>query len=331
MPASAEISSAPPEAPLVLVTGAGGFIGRELCRVLLQKGLRVRGVTRQGGTLPAGAEPIQVGEIGPETQWHQALAGVTSIIHLAARVHVMRETAADPGMEFRRVNSVGTENLARQAVEAGVRRLVYVSSIKVNGERTTYQPFAATDTPAPQDPYAVSKWEAEQHLLRISQASGLETVILRPPLVYGPGVGGNFLRLMKLIQAGIPLPLASARNRRSLVYLGNLADALALCALHPAAAGRTFLVSDGEDLSTPELIRRLAREMDKKVWLYALPLPLLRLAGQITGKQDEIGRLLEALEVDSSPIRKELKWTPPYSFAEGIRITAKRFNKDYHP
>lgn len=315
-----------PKPPLVLVTGAGGFIGRELCRVLLQTGLRVRGVTRQGGALPVGAEQVQVGEIGPDTQWQEALAGVTSIIHLAARVHVMRETAADPITEFRRVNTAGTANLARQAVEARVQRLVYVSSIKVNGERTTLQPFSATDIPAPQDPYAVSKWEAEQTLQRISEASALETVIVRPPLVYGPGVGGNFLRLMKLIQVGLPLPLGSVNNRRSLVYLGNLADALALCALHPAAAGRAFLVSDGEDLSTPDLIRRLAREMGRPARLYALPPPLLRLSGRVTGKQNEIGRMLDTLEVDGSRIRKELEWTPPYSSAEGIKITAKWFN-----
>lgn len=319
------MSSALSKSPLVLVTGAGGFIGRELCRVLLQVGLRVRGVTRQSGTLPAGAEQVQVGEIGPETQWREALAGVTSIIHLAARVHVMRETSADPTTEFRRVNSAGTGNLARQAVEAGVRRLVYVSTIKVNGERTTRLPFSATDAPAPQDPYAVSKWEAEQTLQRISEASGLETVIVRPPLVYGPCVGGNFLRLMKLIQAGIPLPLGAVQNRRSLVYLGNLADALALCVQHPLAVGKTFLISDGEDLSTPELIRHLAREMGRPARLLPLPSALLRLGASIAGKGGEIARLLDTLQVDSTPIRHDLGWEPPYATGQGLAETARGF------
>lgn len=301
---------------LVLVTGAGGFIGQELCRTLLNQGVRVRGVTRRENALPPGAEAAQVGEIGPETDWRAALAGVTGIIHLAARVHVMRETAADPATAFHRINTAGSERLAQQAAEAGVRRMVYVSSIKVNGERTTGTPFRPSDPAAPQDPYAISKWAAEQALHRIAAATALEIVILRPPLVYGPGVGGNFLRLMQLVRSGIPLPLGAVNNRRSLVYLGNLTDALTHCLHHPDAAGKTFLVSDGEDISTSELIRRLARQMGKPARLLPVPPALLRLAGTLLGKRNEIDRLLDDLQVDSSALRHELGWVPPYKYGD---------------
>jgi len=316
-----------PTPPLILVTGAGGFIGRELCCVLLQAGLRVRGVTRQAGALPPGTEEVQVGEIGPGTEWQEALAGVTCVIHLAARVHVMRETTTDPAVEFHRVNTAGTERLAHQAAAAGVQRLVYASSIKVNGERTTDRPFGEADAPAQRDAYAVSKWAGEQALHRIATDTKLETVVIRPPLVYGPGVGGNFLRLMNLIQSGLLLPLGSVRNQRSLVYLGNLVDALALCARHPAASGRTFLISDGEDISTPELIRRLAQEIGKPSRLLPFPPALLRLGGIISGKRGEIGRLLDTLQVDSTPIRHELGWTPPYTVEQGLAETARWFSR----
>lgn len=310
---------------LVLVTGASGFIGRELCRVLLRAGFRVRGVTRRAEMLPAGTEAASVGEIGPETDWSDTLKGVGSVIHLAARVHVMRETSPNPAAEFHRLNTAATEQLAHQAVAAGVKRLVYVSTIKVNGECTTERPFSAADILAPRDPYAVSKWAAEQALHRISRETGLETVIVRPPLVYGPGVGGNFLRLMKLVRAGIPIPLGAIKNRRSLVYLGNLADALARCAQHPAAAGRTYLISDGEDLSTPELIRRLAREMGVTARLLPVPPALLRLGAVLTGKRDEVGRLLDSLQVEGKPIRQELGWVPPWSVEQGLAETARTF------
>lgn len=326
MPAQAEISGTR-NPSLVLVTGASGFIGRELCRVLLRAGFRVRGVTRHADTLPAGAEAASVGEIGPETDWSEILQGVGSVIHLAARVHVMRETQADPAAEFHRVNTAATEQLARQAAAATVKRLVYVSTIKVNGEFTAERPFSVADTPAPQDPYAVSKWAAEQALHRISRETGLEMVIVRPPLVYGPGVGGNFLRLMKLVRAGIPIPLGAIRNRRSLVYLGNLAEALARCAWHPAAAGRTYLISDGEDLSTPELIRRLAREMGVTARLLPVPAAMLRLGAALTGKRDEVGRLLDSLQVDSGPIRQELEWASPWTVDQGLAETARWFTQ----
>jgi nucleoside-diphosphate-sugar epimerase len=316
------------EKPLILVTGASGFVGRALCRSLLDAGHRVRGVVRHERALPAGAEISITGDIGPDTKWQTALADVNCIIHLAARVHVMRETADDPHQAFHLVNTAGTENLARQAAAAGVKRLVYVSTIKVNGERTGNRPFCAADAAAPQDPYAQSKWAAEQALHRSAHETGLESVIMRPPLVYGPGVGGNFLRLIKLIRAGVPLPFGSIQNQRSLVYLGNLVDALSLCSRHPAAAGQTFLISDGEDLSTPELIRRLAAALGKPVMQPPFPTSILKLGGKIIGKEEEMARLLESLQVDSSLIRRQLGWTPRYTVEQGLAAMTSSLRSD---
>ena len=238
---------------MILVTGANGFVGTALCRYLVASGVEVRGAVRRldrPGVQVNGVEYVQVGEIGPGTDWSAALQGVDVVIHLAARVHVMKEFSRDPLADFRAVNTAGTESLAKLAATKGVRRIVYLSSIKVNG--SVGAGFTEADAPHPQDAYALSKWEAEQALHRISGETKLEVVVLRPPLVYGPGVGGNFLRLMKLMRRRWLLPLASVHNRRSLIYLGNLVDAIALSVGHPAAAGETFLVSDGEDLSTAE-------------------------------------------------------------------------------
>lgn len=310
--------------PLVLVTGAAGFVGQALCRTLAEAGFRVRGATRRPA---AGIEAAAVGEIGPDTDWRAALHGVDAVVHLAARVHVMRDTAADPEQAFHAVNAAGTERLARQAAAAGVRRLVYVSSVKVNGERTAARPFDAADAAAPQDPYGRSKWAAEQALQAVSRESGLETVAVRPPLVYGPGVGGNFLRLMKLVKSGVPLPLASLRNRRSLIYLGNLVDLLALCLRHPEAAGATFLVSDGEDLSTGELVRRLARALGRPPRLLPCPPALLRLAGTLAGRGDEVARLADSLQVDDGALRRRLGWSPPFTVDQGIAASAAWFDR----
>jgi nucleoside-diphosphate-sugar epimerase len=267
-------------------------------------------------------ETTSIGNIGPETNWADALTGIEAVVHLAARVHVLKESARNPLAEFRLVNVAGTERLARMAALAGVRRLIYVSSIKVNGEYAHESPFTETGAPAPQDAYGLSKWEVEQVLLKIAAETGLEVVIVRPPLVYGPGVGGNFLRMMEWVNRGFPLPLGSIRNSRSLVYLGNLVDALVTCVAHPRAAGKTFLVSDGEDVSTPELIRRLARAMERRPCLAPFPPTLLRFAGLFTGKSAEVDRLLGSLRIDSSRIRQELEWVPPFSMAQGLRETA---------
>ncbi len=315
--------------PRILVTGARGFVGKVLCANLQQRGYRVRGAVRAAGaaTERSGREPSEtavVGEITPETDWGAALASVDAIIHLAARVHVMRDVAADPLAEFRRVNTAGTERLARSAAAAGVRRLVYVSSIKVNGEETFGdRAFSASDDPAPQDAYAVSKWEAEQALQRVARETGLEIVIVRPPLVYGPGVKGNFAQLLEVAAKGIPLPLGSVRNQRDLIYVANLADALAVCAMHPAAAGQTYLVCDGQPVSTPDLLRKLAVAMGAPARVFSCPPAALRLAGRLTGKTRQMARLLGSLRVDDAKIRTDLHWAPPCTLQQGLQVTAE--------
>lgn len=303
----------------LLVTGANGFVGRALCAELIARGHVVRAAMRHVDAQIENA--VEVGSIDEQTDWFAALRDVDIVIHLAARVHVMHDTSADPLEEFRKVNLHGTENLARQAAQAGVKRLVYVSSIKVNGEQTASAPFSETDSANPQDPYGVSKWEAEQALRRVADETGMEVVIVRPPLVYGAGVKGNFAQMLKILVKGIPLPLASIKNRRSLIYVGNLVDALTLCAMHPAAANQTYLVSDGEDISTSDLLRQLGAAMGHPARLFPCPPILLKMAGRLTGKSDQVERLLGSLQVDSSKIRRELGWIPPFSLQAGLRNT----------
>lgn len=322
----------------MLVTGANGFVGSALCAALKQKGYTVRAALRDPAKFAIeGCEIAKVPALDANTDWSAALSGVTTVIHLAARVHVMHDDASDPLEEFRRVNVAGTEHLARSAAASGVKRLVFVSSIKVNGESTGTadsaerrvlsaegrKVFREDDIPAPQDPYGISKCEAEQALHRIAKETGLEVVIVRPPLVYGAGVKGNFIQMLKVLAKGIPLPLASVRNLRSLVYVGNLADALILCATHPAAAGQTYLVSDGEDVSTHGLLRRLGDAMGRPARLFPWPPALLKLAGRMAGKADQVERLLGSLRVDSGKIRRELGWAPPYTLQQGLRATAE--------
>jgi nucleoside-diphosphate-sugar epimerase len=259
-----------------------------------------------------------------EREINDALRGVQVVVHLAARVHVMIDRATDPLEEFRRVNVDWTDRLARSAAGQGVRRFVYLSSVKVNGEQTRV-PFTEQDSPRPQDPYGVSKWEAEQAIVRVSAQTGMETVVVRPPLVYGPGVRGNFLQLLNLLRRGIPLPLASIHNQRSLVYLGNLVDALSRCIQNPRAAGRTYFVCDGEDLSTPELVRRLAAAMETRVCLWPCPTSFLYWMGPAAGKRGMIDRLVGSLQVNSSKIETELDWHPPFTVDAGLLHTAAWF------
>lgn len=316
----------------ILVTGANGFVGSALCRRLRTDGMSVRGGVRErsnilgdGGSEDGGFHWVGLHDHSTDTEMQQALDGVQAIVHLAARVHVMTDLAADPLGEFRRVNRVWTERLARAAARQGVRRFVYMSSIKVNGEKST-APFTEQDAPNPQDPYGISKWEAEQALAAVSSETGLELVVVRSPLIYGPRVGGNFLQLLKTLHTGIPLPLALVENRRSLIFLGNLVDALIHCAQDKRAAGRTYVVSDGVDLSTPELIQRLGRSMGVTVRLWPFPLSLLRWAGRTLGKQDALDRLLGSLQLDCSAMQRELDWHPPYSVDHGLAETATWFN-----
>lgn len=310
---------------MVLVTGANGFIGRALCGELAARRYAVRGVVRDSSSCDGGCcEVVKVASIDATTKWADAVRGVDAVIHLAARVHVMSDTVADPLAEFRRINAAGTEHLARCAAASGVKRLVYVSSIKVNGEETRDgQKFSETDLPAPQDPYAVSKLEAEQALHRVAGETSMEVVIVRPPLVYGPGVKGNFVQMLDVVAQRVPMPFASVHNRRSLVYVGNLADALIACATHPAATGQTYLVCDGEDVSTPDLLRHLAAAMSVHSRLFPCPLALLKLAGRLAGKAEQVERLLNSLRVDSGKIHRELNWSPPYTLEQGLRTTAE--------
>ena len=315
----------------ILVTGASGFVGNLLCEALSQRQYQVRAAVRSSHQSLGGIEKAVVGSIDGQTDWVDAVAETEVVIHLAARVHVMKDSAADPLGEFRKVNLHGTENLARQAVRAGVKRFVYVSSIKVNGEQTTgEQFFAESDQAAPQDPYGVSKWQAEQALHRISLETGLEVVIVRPPLVYGPGVKGNFIALMNAIDKGIPLPLAGALNARSLVYVGNLVEALIACVTNPAAAGQTYLVSDGEEVSTAMLVERIAKALGRGSRSFYFPPGLLRAAAGLLGRAEQIDRLFGSLRISDQKIRRELNWMPPYSMEQGLRATADWYRKRHN-
>ena len=306
----------------VCITGAEGFIGRGLGQSLLALKFSILKCVRVLTAAPQsdGSQYFAAGSIGPETDWSLALAGVDCVLHCAARAHVTNETEADPLATYRAVNTEATRRLAEQAAVAGVKRLIFVSSIGVLGIHTNSRgPFSLSDIPSPVEHYAISKWEAEQALWNISVKTGLEVVVVRPPLVYGPGVKGNLARLLKLVRSGLPLPLGAVQNKRSLVGLDNLVDLLIRCVDHPAAAGQTFLVSDGEDLSTPALLRHMAAAMGRSARLVPVPVPLLRLAGSALGKRAEIDRLVGSLQIDSSHTRQVLGWTPPVSVEEGIR------------
>ncbi len=315
-----------------LVTGANGFIGQYLCAELLRQGQSVRAAVRSASSSIDNTEMAVVGAIDGDTNWADALRDVDVVIHLAARVHVMKDAAADPLAEFLKVNMQGTANLARQAAASGVKRLVYVSSIKVNGERTTEtQPFAESDIPNPQDAYAVSKWRAEQALQRTAQETGLEVAIVRPPLVYGASVKGNFIRLLVAVDKGFPLPLASVRNRRSLIYLGNLVDALIVCASHPAAAGKIYLVRDGEDVSIPELVRQTAQCLERPARLLFFPAGLLRGLGRLFGKHESVERIAGSLRVNGDLICEELGWKPRFTFQQGLHATTDWYKARHYP
>jgi len=301
----------------ILVTGATGFVGNALCKHLTTHGHQVMRAIRRDATLSG---DIVFSEIDGATDWAEALTGCDAVVHLAARVHVMDDTAQDPLALYQATNTEATLNLARQAAQTGLKRFVYISSIKVNGEgRDT--PYRETDVAAPEDAYAISKWEAEQGLQRIAAETGLEVVILRPPLVYGPGVKANFLQLMRMVERGWPLPLGAIRNRRSLLYLGNFVDAIRLCIEHPAAAGQTFLLDDGEPVSTPELVRALSHAMGRPARLLAVPVGILKSVGALLGKRAAVARLTGSLYLDCSAIRLRLGWAPPHTLAQGLVAT----------
>jgi nucleoside-diphosphate-sugar epimerase len=318
---------------VILVTGATGFVGGALVRRLSVDGtlgpvkVAIRRADNNDINQPTNVHSIQVGDLITTADWTAALQGVEKLVHLAARVHIMNDTNTDPLAEFRRVNVEGTANLALQAAAAGVRRFIFLSSVKVNGEFTKLNsPFTAADTPAPVDPYGVSKYEAEQALLGIAADTGMEVVIIRPPLVYGPGVKANFESMMRWLARGVPLPLAGViDNRRSLVALDNLVDLIVTCLRHPAAANQTFLISDDEDLSTAALLKRMGQAQGRPARLFYAPVSLLELGASMLGKRSVYQRLCGSLQVDIRKTRELLGWSPPVTVDEGLRRAAAGF------
>lgn len=307
----------------ILVTGASGFVGRAL---LKRMGDQAVPVYRTASVVKRHPAEVVISSLGGQTDWSVALREVTVVVHAAARAHVMDDAAANPLDEYRKINVLGTLNLARQAAAVGVRRFVFVSSIKVNGEATKPgQPFTADDPAMPEDAYGQSKWEAEQGLQQIAAETGLELVIIRPPLVYGPGVKGNLRSLLKLAKSGLPLPLGAIENQRSMIHLGNLVDFIILCTMAPDAANQVFLISDARAMSTTELLRLLRVEMGLPPRLIPVPAALLAFAGRLVGKRAMIDRLYGSLQVDNSKACTMLGWTPPLSVEHGIAEMVKEF------
>lgn len=323
----------------ILVTGANGFVGRMLCKVLQEKGHTVRGAVRSdckkssGSVTKLKCAPIEdivaVGDIGPSTDWSKALVGVDIVVHLAARVHIMQEISKNPLESFRIVNAHGVERFARMAADYRIKRFVNISSISIHGNSTGERPYLEDDDAQPQSPYAISKWEGELALRQIASESNFEPVVVRPPLVYGPGVGGNFLRLMQLADRGLPLPLGSVENKRSFIGIENLVDLIVSCVVHPAAAGETFLVADGEDLSTPDLIRRVAKLLGRPARIVPFPVSVMRAAAKMLKKEDVLDRLCNCLQVDASKARRILGWQPSVPLDEGLAQTVRWYLKEY--
>jgi len=313
----------------VLISGASGFIGRPLCAELLRQGQSVRAAVRlaRSENLPVEhAETVSIGEINNETDWTEALLDIKVVVHLAARVHVMKDNAVDPLDELRKVNVDGAWNFARQACDAGVQRFIFISSIKVNGESSPLgRPYKPEDRPAPIDCYGISKCEAEDALRQLADETGMEVVIIRPPLVYGPGVKANFHRMMHWLNKEIPLPLGAIHNKRSFVALDNLIDLIATCIDHPAAANQTFLAGDGEDLSTTELLQRLGEALGKPAKLFSLPIRMLKVGALLLGKRDMAQRLCNSLQVDITKAHDLLGWRPPVTVDEALKKTAADF------
>ena len=314
-------------AGVFLVTGANGFVGSALCRALAGKGYSVRAAVRSDchGRSIENIQRLALGEINGRTEWNNALSGVNCVIHLAARTHTADASDAAALALYRQVNVEATRRLAETAARCGTKRIVFVSSIKVNGESTTTHPYSERDAPCPRDAYGVTKWEAEQLLHRLAIDGRIEAVVLRPPLVYGPGVKGNLLQLLRLLERGFPLPLASIRNRRSLIGLDNLVEALIVCACTPAAASKTYLVSDGEDVSTPELALRLGAALGRPAHLFPFPVRLLRVGGKLFHGRGAVERLTNSLQVDSAKIRDDLGWQPRTSLDQGLAKMASWF------
>jgi nucleoside-diphosphate-sugar epimerase len=305
----------------ILVTGASGFVGAAICRQLTSESKNFLPVHRDGQQLGS-----SIGSINGSTDWSNALKEISHVIHTAARVHVMKGKGTDSLSKFRKVNVEGTLNLARQCAESGVKRFIFISSIKVNGEQTTNgMAFTEKDEPRPCDPYAISKHEAEERLRNLALETSMEVVVIRPPLIYGPGVKANFLSLMKIVKAGFPLPLGRIDNKRSMVSLDNIVDIIITCLTHSKAGNQTFLISDGESLSVTQLLNRLASAMDLPSRLIPIPSPYLQFGLRIIGKQSIANRLLGSLQIDNTKIKTMLNWSPILNVDEGLRKTVKFF------
>jgi nucleoside-diphosphate-sugar epimerase len=308
----------------LLVTGANGFVGKALCVEAATRGFRVRAASRFYSDFSEVNECVAVGNIDGSTNWFDALKGCDVVVHLAARAHVISETSSDPLREFRKINVEGTLNLARQAVASGLSRFIYISSIGVNGAETSVAPFDVMDAPAPHSQYAVSKYEAELGLKKLAMEADIEVVIIRPPLIYGPNAPGNFGFLMRLLKRGAPLPFgAVTRNRRSFVALDNLVDLILICVQHPKAANQTFLVSDGQDISTAELLQKLGVAINRPARLLPVPIGFLAFTATIFGKRSIAQSLLGSLQIDINKTREVLNWNPPVSLDEGLRRVAE--------
>lgn len=309
----------------ILLTGATGFVGSALLSILQIGENKVVAVVR-AVKVDSPDNFVQVGEINDQTDFSSVLEGVDVVVHMAARAHIMKDESVDPLAEYRKVNVDGSVNLSKQAVAAGAKRFIYISSVKVNGESTSGKnAYLESALPQPEDAYGISKYEAEEALKELAKQTGLELVIIRPPLVYGAGVKANFLSLTKLSLKPIPLPFGSVHNKRSMVYLGNLVDFIVHCIDHPAAANQTFLISDNYDTSLAGLIATIRKAAGKPRWLIPVPVFLFRLAGNLTGKQAVVERLVGDLQIDSSKARTLLNWQPPFTFEEGITATVKHF------
>jgi nucleoside-diphosphate-sugar epimerase len=310
--------------PRVLVSGANGFIGREVCRTLSREGFLVLCAGRRREIVQQeGFEYVQVGDIGPETDWSKALDGISAVVHLAARVHKMEDAGEEASIRYELVNTLGTVHLAEASLKAKVTRFLFLSTVKVSGEETFDTPFSEDAPPHPQDAYAISKWKAEQGIREIGRRDGLEAVIIRPPLAYGPGVRANFLRLMRLVDRAIPLPLGAVKNRRSLVGLQNLAFFIVSCLRRPEAAGNTFFVRDDEDISTAGLVRRMAQALGRRPRLIPAPVSVLKFAAGLAGKGGAVRRLTGSLQVDDRKARELLGWSPLFSMDEEMARTAQ--------
>lgn len=308
----------------ILVTGSTGFIGKALVSHLMAHGHVVLCAGRRNPEGQSANSFIAVGNIDSRTDWQKAFQGVDAVVHLAGRAHVLRASTKDDALlAFREINVGGTLNLARQAISAGVNRIVFVSSIGVLG-RSSLQPFREMDPPAPVEPYALSKWEAEKGLIDLLAMSSTQLVIIRPPLVYGPNAPGNFGRLVRAVRSGALLPFGAVNNRRTLVALGNLVDLIRCCASHPSAANQVFLAGDGEDLSTTELLQRLGRALDRPARLIPVPVWFMQIVASALGRGTVVQKLCSNLQVDTSKAQQLLGWTPPFSVDDGLRQVAER-------